>query len=113
MVEVCQPTRAGKDVGTDTPTRGGRKERGQMAPDEQVPTVLRAIEMLDGRVRASTSAEIGFLVPLPLNDLERVLTRAVLGGWVARRAIASGDGARAGEVVYQLTDVGYHRAPAA
>ena len=83
-----------------------------MAADEQVAKVLRAIEILDGRVRAATQDEISFLVPLGAVELEHALCRAIVGGWVDKVTVRSGGerpGVRTGDCVYLLTDMAGHR----
>ncbi|WP_421120433.1 hypothetical protein ACE2AJ_03665 [Aquihabitans daechungensis] len=83
-----------------------------MAADNQVCDVLRAMEMLEGRVRSTTRSEIGFLVPMTDSQLDQVLARAEVGGWVTKHVVHSSDeraGVRPGTAVYQLTEMSCHR----
>ena len=83
-----------------------------MAADDQVCEVLRAMEMLEGRVRGTTRAEISFLLPVGAAELDRSLARAVVGGWVTKQMVSPGaerTGVRVGTTVYQLTDMSCHR----
>ena len=87
-----------------------------MAADNEICDVLRAMEMLESRVRCTTHAEISFLVPMSGTGLENALARAVVGGWVTQQIIRSGEeraGVRTGTVVYRLTDMSFHRPLAA
>lgn len=86
-----------------------------MAADEQVAMVLRAMEILEGRVRAATATEIGRLVLLDPDVLAQVLCRAVVGGWAVSLIVRSGAeraGVRTGTTVYRLTDMASHRVDA-
>lgn len=83
-----------------------------MAADDEVARVLRAMAILEGRVRAATALEIGRLTGLDPLVLARTLSRAVVGGWMVRlvvRADAERAGVRAGTTVYRLTDMARHR----
>lgn len=86
-----------------------------VSADEQVTTVLWAIEVLEGRVRAATSSEIGRLVRFDEVELGQVLCRAVVGGWAEKlivRSEAERAGVRAGTAVYRLTSMADHRSHA-
>jgi hypothetical protein len=83
-----------------------------MAADKQVCDVLRAMEMLEGRVRGTTRAEISFLVPLGDTELDHALARAIVGGWISKdlvRPDAERAGVRTGTAVYELTEMSCHR----
>ena len=82
-----------------------------VSADEQVTTVLWAIEVLEGRVRAATSSEIGRLVRFDEVELGQVLCRAVVGGW-AEKLIVRSEAERAGVRVYRLTSMADHRSHA-
>ena len=81
--------------------------------DALVASVLRAIELLDTRVRGATKSEIGSLAHMEPSELEHALSRATVGGWASRVTVmpdTERPGARTGDVVYQLTEMGHNRA---
>jgi len=83
-----------------------------MATDNQVFEVLRAMDMLEGRVRSTTRSEIGFLAPMTDAELDRALARAEVGGWISKQIVRGSDeraGVRPGTAVYRLTEMSCHR----